>query len=663
MRLPTLPLAAAILALISFNVTALDLPAIFGPGMVLQRDRAVPVWGTTEAGASVRVELDGRVIAEGAADAKGAFRLSLPSRGAGGPHVVAVKSGREERRLHDVYFGDVWLCSGQSNMEWPLSRAANPDEEVMAANDPRIRFFLVRKNPSAVPLTNVDGSWTPCTPATAAPFSAVAYHFARALAEKTNVPIGLIGSYWGGSTVEAWIPPDALAGEEFGPVLGRRNDVIPPRDPEERAAGNRKAAAEQKRIVAGILSRPVDLPVHAREAGAALGAEWKRVDVPGSWEGTLGEHFDGVVWFRREFDVPPGREKEAWTLRLGVVDDYDTTWLNGKKIGETGVDAVEPWLTKRAYPVPAGVLRPGRNVLLVRAVDHGGDGGFLGEPEDLELTTDGGAAIGLTGKWDCRVEEKIRFPKFTLDKMITQYTAGLLFDGMIAPLVPYGLSGVIWYQGESNTERAAQYARLFPTLIRSWRERWGQGDFPFYFVQLANHLDRAEKPGPSRWAELRESQTKTLALPNTGMALTIDIGDGADIHPRNKRDVGRRLASLALAPADGKRRQVSGPTFREVKWDGPRGRVFFDQVDGGLVTPNNEPVVGFAIAGEDRRFVWAEARIEGDSVVVSSAKVPRPVAIRYAWANNPAVNLATKEGLPVAPFRTDSWPLTTAGKR
>ena len=391
------------------------------------------------------------------------------------------------------------------------------------------------------------------------------------------------------------------------------------------------------------------------------------MQLPKLWDEPELANFDGLVWFRKQVDVPESWAGKELTLELGPIDDMDATWLNGTKVG--GLETPGHYRTNRKYKVSSTVVKAGRNVIAVRVLDTSGGGGIYGRPKQMKLKPVGASdkeAISLAGPW--------RYKKgFDLQSMPPQpkpptrvnhaNAPTALYNAMIAPLIPYGIRGAIWYQGESNASRAYQYRRLFPAMIKCWRQDWGQGDFPFVFVQLANFMAVNPEPAESAWAELREAQSMTLALPNTGMAVIIDIGQAKDIHPKNKQDVGRRLALWPLAKTYAKQLVYSGPLYKSMNVEGNKVVLHFDDVGGGLIARGGGPFKGFAIAGADRKFVWADAKIDGNTVVVSSDGVAEPVAVRYAWADNPVCNLYNKEGLPASPFRTDDWPGVTVDKK
>ncbi len=486
------------------------MPSVFGDHMVLQEGRPVPVWGTAAAGEEVRVEIAGRA-AKTRADRQGAWTVKLPKMGYGGPHTLMVTATSGSKTFSDVLVGEVWVASGQSNMEWPLSLARNPEKEIGAANFPELRLFYVERKTATTPQLDCKATWTLTTPETARDFSSVAYFFGRELHQRRGVAVGMIHISWGGTSAEAWTSRPALEAEKkFAPILTR-------------------------------------------------------------WDGMM----QGYPAARTAYE----KAHAAWEVAR-----------DSAKAAGTEAPA-EP----RAPVAPDDPNRPAN-----------------------------------------------------------------LYNGMIAPLLPYAIRGAIWYQGESNEPRAYQYRSLFPAMIENWRATWGQGDFPFVFVQIANYLERKTEPGESSWAELREAQRMTLSLPNTGMAVAIDIGDAVDIHPKNKQDVGQRLWYAAERVAyENRATEESGPLFASVTYSGGEARVRFRNARLGLKTMNNAPVKGFSIAGADYKFVWADARIAGDSVVVSSPAVPRPVAVRYGWADNPECTLYSGAGLPASPFRTDTRPGVT----
>ncbi|MCE9587810.1 MAG: 9-O-acetylesterase [Verrucomicrobia bacterium] len=634
----------------------MKIASIFTNGMVLQQGIPVPVWGSASPGSTITVRFGGQQVS-GTADNDGNWMVRLaPLTASNKPAVLEVSaSDGATLSISDILVGEVWVCSGQSNMEWPLKSSLNGVGEFQRADFQEIRLFTVPRRPSGLAETSVTGaSWCACSPATAAGFSAVAYYFGRELHSRLNIPVGLIHTSWGGTPAEAWTRWDAL---EENPVTRGILETFE-RDPEV-LASRQKAwriaweAMEER-------TRDKGNTKHA-EGWAAMEepqAGWKEMELPGVWQ-SHGCNFSGILWFRKTIEIPVAWAGKELQLAIGATDKSDTTYFNNERVGGiTMAEREDSWSHLRTYTVPGELVRAGRNVIAVRVHSDKFAGGMTGPAEFMQLTCPdrpGDAAISLAGTWRYAVETDYGFVQVPEEPLGPEHcnAPGALFNGMISPLLPFAIRGAIWYQGESNVPRAAQYRTLFQVLIRNWREAWGQGDFPFYFVQLANFMARQEQPGESKWAELREAQTMALALPNTGMAVTIDIGEAGDIHPRNKKDVGLRLALNALHGTYGHTDVIPcGPLFRSAKREGSSLRISFDHADGGLVC-RGDVLRGFAVAGEDGRFVWADAKIDGEEILVSSSEVAEPRSARYGWDDNPEVNLHNKAGLPASPFRTD----------
>ena len=617
---------------------------LFSDHAVLQRDVPLPVWGWTEPGERVKVDFLGQSV-ETTADDSGKWLVKLGPYPAGGPHTLTV-SGSKTVEVTDVKMGDVWICSGQSNMEWPVTKSDRSEAEIVAADHPNIRLFTVPRMASVEPLSTVEAHWEICSPATIANFSAVGYFFGRDVEGEIQVPIGLIHSSWGGTVAEAWMSAGAVARVgDFDRALANVQ--------ESREASGAKPARFDQLLATWWKENDPGSGQTPWSAENFDSADWKSMDLPGLWENRGLTDFDGIVWFRREVTLPETWDGKPMELGLGTLDDYDTTYFNGKAIGHQ-----EDWNKLRNYKIPAGLAKAGRNVIAVRIFDRQGDGGFGGTAGDLRLTLvddPNVAAISLAGPWLYQIGAKITDispPPDRDDSNPNRVT--VLYNGMIAPLEPFAIKGALWYQGESNAGRPAQYRRILPELIRDWRSKFGSGDFPFLIVQLANYMKRLDQPAASKWAELREAQyLTTKAVPNAQVALAIDIGEANDIHPTNKQEVGRRLALDALAMVYGKDVVNSGPTYRGMEVHANSIRLSFDHAKGGLMVRGGTKLEGFAIASQDGKFEWADAVIDGDGVVVSSTLVDLPVAVRYAWANNPACNLTNQAGLPAVPFRTD----------
>lgn len=624
---------------------SLRLARLFTDHMVVQRDAKVPVWGWAAPGARVSARWRNRSV-QTTATSSGTWRVELDPSPAGGPHTLAVRSTDRTIELHDIMVGDIWLAGGQSNMELRVVEARNAAAEIAAAGDSLIRQFKVPVAWSYAPASDVTGgAWMPADVEHVAGFTAVGYFFARRIRRAEQVPIGIINSSWGGSAIETW--------------LSRRASGL------SDSAVQAITRAEQAKI--DSLRRTLratigDLPTtDAGMRGARApwadptldDTSWREIAVPAYWESQGYDGLDGVGWYRTTFELDGPALRRGVTLSFDAVDDDDVAWVNGVEIGHT-----VGYNVARVYRVPPGVLRVGRNVLTVRVADGGGGGGINGA---VALRFDDGTTRSLAGRWKFRVGQV----SFGADGQRINKLPTVAYNGMIAPLLRFPIKGAIWYQGESNANNAQQasaYRRQFETLITSWRTELAVGRaFPFLWVQLPNFGKADSVPpaaGASAWATQRESMDAALALPHTGRAVTIDVGEADDIHPRNKQDVGDRLALVALAVAYGRDVLTSGPTYRSHVVRAGRVVVSFDHVGSGLVSHAADSVgVGaFAVAGADGRFVRASARIVGSRVEIWSDAVPAPAAIRYAWANNPVGPLLfNREGLPAPPFRTDRW--------
>ncbi|UZJ43761.1 sialate O-acetylesterase [Marinimicrobium sp. C6131] len=619
------------------------LPRLISDGMVLQRDTEIRVWGWADPDEAVSVHFQGFTWQTVTAD-DGRWQLTLPEMKAGGPYELTVK-GENTLTLENVLVGDVWLASGQSNMELTMARTKPLYAEEMAeANCPEIRFFEVPdRYQFKHPEPDLDGGeWLSVSPETLPGISAVGYFFAKDLHQQYDVPVGVINAALGGSPAEAWLSESALKAFPHHLEEAKRwrdDDLI------EQVSSADNARGQQWR------ERRDELDPGFKN-GDALWAkpdlddsDWETVTLPGFW-GEEGKA-NGVWWLRKTITLPEDWAGEAAFLEVGRLVDADVTYLNGERVGQTGYQYPPRW-----YEVPEGLLKAGENVLTVRLTSENGRPGFVEDkPYELRREDD---VIDLTGEW--KVKQGAQLDNLDPPTFIRWKPMGL-YNGMIAPLTDYAIKGVIWYQGESNVGREAEYNESFPAVINEWRRQWEQPDQPFLFVQLANYLEDRDEPVDSDWARLREAQLNTLRVPHTGMAVAIDVGEWNDIHPLDKRTVGERLSLAAQAVAYGDDLVASGPIYTGMEVEGRLVHLNFDHTGSGLASCNGEPLAEFAIAGEDREFVWADARIEGDTVMVQSAEVRRPVAVRYAWADNPdQANLCNREGLPASPFRTDDWP-------
>jgi sialate O-acetylesterase len=629
------------------------LASIFSDGAVLQREMSIPIWGWTQPGARVLVQL-GSVQARSIAADDGKFMVRLPSQKAGGPFVLSATNLDNDQscKSQDVWVGEVWLASGQSNMEWSLSGIGAPGEtEIAEAKDTGLRMFTVPHEALLGQKSDVKSSWQSGVRPNVATFSAVAYFFAKRLRRELGVVVGVLHSSWGGTMVEAWTARPWLAQNPFTAHLVARYEQ------------SVQSPEFWSRNETTSHPYPADPGNKGEPAGWAKpefnAAGWPEAKLPNMWQ-NFGHNYSGVFWFRKTVDVPAAWAGKALSLRVGAVDKHDTTYFNGQKVGSTGLGVdVSCWNTQRDYTVPGHLVKAGTNVIAVRAYSFIFAGGLIGPASVMKLAPADESAppLPLDGVWKYQEEHNLGLTQAPSQPQGpgNPHTPYILHDTMIVPLQPYAIRGAIWYQGESNAGRASEYRSLLTDMVRSWRSGWGQGDFPFVQVQLANFRAAQEYEQHSTWAYLREAQTGLLSEPHTGMAVAIDIGDAADIHPTNKLDVGHRLAQWALAKTYGKHIVPSGPLYRSMTIEGSKIRLHFDHIGGGLLC-DGSALRTFFIAGLDRRFVRGDAVIEGSTVLVSSAEVPEPAAVRYAWADNPeGCNLRNVEGLPASPFRTDAW--------
>ena len=620
------------------------LSPVFADHMVLQRDKLNTFWGWGKPGETVMVAIapektsDTKVVdvmytnATAGSDGKWSLKMKPPK--VGGPYRVVVK-GSEEVILNDVLVGDVWVCSGQSNMEMGIMNVRDSKQEIAAANYPNIRIMAVPKVPALAPKPFVKGEWMTCTPENIVKggwggFSAVAYFFGRQLNQDLKVPIGLIHTSWGGTPAEAWTSATGIV-PDFQKQVQAVTDMAKPGAPH---------TAEmienwEKNTDSDLSGVDVD------------DSAWDKVQLPSRFGRMgLGQH-RGEVWFRKTIDLPnPLPAGDAW-LATGSNEGVDLNYVNGVR-----VDFGSSVLNWRNKMIPAGVLKPGKNVIAIRFVGTSGPGAGFTYPgiDGLNLRI-GSERYSLMGDWQMKKGFELKsaapMPALVEDNPNWPTT---LYNGMLYPLAPLGIKGAIWYQGESNVGRAEQYSRLLPAMITDWRTTFGQGDFPFFVVQLANFGRQNDVPSESGWAELRESQvTATTRVKNAGFAVTVDIGEGKDIHPKNKQDVGKRLALSALKIAYGKNVEYSGPSFKSMKANGANLVVTFDHANGMEIRVGKNS--GFAIAGADGKFAWADAKVDGNKIVLSSPSVPNPTQVRYAWDDDPVVTLFNKEGLPAVPFR------------
>ena len=570
---------------------------------------------------------------------------------AGGPYELSI-IGTDTLKIEDVLVGEVWIGSGQSNMQWSVQQSKDAEKEIQLANYPNIRLFSVDRTYSIVPEDNIpsDG-WKLTTPLNIASFSAVAYYFGRTLHDSLDVPIGLIHSSWGGTPAEAWTSGESLLG------MPDFSEAIVDLQENTNALGSLMQSfdTELDNWYLEIASLDPGFTNDSPDFSNSFFtySAWPTMNIPGQWEQNGLPGFDGLAWLTTSIDLPNGWSTHDATLSLGPVDDADITWINGVEVGRTS-----RYNTKRVYNVPAELLRAGQNRITLRVLDTGGGGGIYGAPEEIYIESKNSdlAPVTLQGDWGYKQSTALNKLPRPPRAQSPAHIPSVLYNAMIHPLIPYKVKGIIWYQGESNASRAFQYRSLFTGLINDWRTQWND-NIAFHFVQLANFQDLQKNPiEEETWPELREAQTLALTLPNTGMAVTIDIGEADDIHPRNKQDVGYRLALNALYKNYEAPIVPAGPLYKSMEVDGDSIKISFDNAENGLNTSDGAPPTGFAIASENQVFQWAEALIRDNTVIVFSSRVSSPVAVRYGWANNPTVNLQNTEQLPASPFRTDEWP-------
>ena len=615
----------------------LRLPVLLSDGAVLQRGGPIPVWGWADPGASVTVRLGGARLTT-QADTAGRWRVRVPALAVGGPYVLDVRAGTERVRAQDLLVGDVWVLSGQSNMQWTVEDSDDGAAVVAAADDTRIRHLRVPRAAADAPADDLpSGTWEPATPEFVGDFSGVGYFFARDLRQHVGVPIGLLHASWGGSRIEPWMDARMLGLDDAG--LAATLEGI-------RAAHQVTEAALRERLGGTFpdeATEPVDGVMPALAMPDLDDADWTTLRVPVRWESAGYDGLDGVAWYRTTFEVSAEEAAQGVSLSLGLVDDGDHTYVNGVLVGQ-GQGASFP---RDPYPVPTEALRAGENVLAVRVTDRSGSGGLKGGEGLLFVETADGTRRPLAGDWRFRVTEGRMSPIET-----NKVPVGL-WNQMIAPLTEAPVAGVLWYEGESNANEPEAYREQFQSLISGWRRAWGRPAMPFLWVQLAGYQPPPDGPDDvGAWPALRAAQSAALALPRTAEALALDVGDANNIHPTDKQSVGRRLALAARAMVYGEDDLVSsGPRYRSHAVREGQVKIAFDHVGEGLATRDGARLGGFAVAGTDGAWHWADARIEADRVVVWSDVVQTPTLVRYAWANNPtAATLVNAAGLPAAPF-------------
>lgn len=619
---------------------------MFGDNMVLQRGKPDTIWGWSAPGDVVRVEIAGhKAKAVTGADGRWEARIEPPAPG--GPYVLKI-DGMQHVELHEVLVGDVWLCGGQSNMELPLSRTRNGAQEISLANHPEIRLFKVASHAAYSPAPVPEGEWKICSPETVAEgegFSAVAYYFGLRIQQDIHVPVGLAEDCLGGTPAETWTSPETLRQfKDFDRQLAELERLKAKGGPEY---GNY--------VMHWYDDYDIGLKGKTWAAPDLDDSSWKTVQIPGGF-GDLGvPETPAVCWFRKEVVLPDPLPPGRMFISLGVIERMDTTYINGQWVGASA------WVENpRVYFLNPGVLKPGTNLVTVRVFKTKPDGGFMSPAGNLKIILGDRSTVSLAGEWKGALSVEARPPHpMPLSFENWPVIPSVLYQGMLEPVAPLAITGAIWYQGEANADHAYQYRTLLPAMIGDWRKLFHQGDFPFYIVSLPAFMHHQDEPSESSWAELREAQAMTAAnTPHCALAITIDTGDPDNIHPMDKEIVGDRLAFCALNQHYGEKVPYEGPTFISMKHLPGALKLNFAHTNGGLVAKGGVPAE-FAVAGADHKWHWADAKIEGDAVVVSSPDVSDPIAARYAWQSFPKATLYNGAGLPAVPFRTDNWSETT----
>ena len=626
----------------------IKLPRLVRDSMILQRDTKINIWGWASKGEKVSIKFNNKNY-KTVTDANGKWIMQLPPMKAGGPYTMDI-TGSNKISLKEILIGDVWMCSGQSNMVHQMNiHDVAYAKDIAEANNAQIRHFWIPT------LTNMQGPqedlptgfWKSAVGDDVRPFSAVAYFFAKKIYEKYHVPIGLINASVGGTPIEAWTSEEGL--KDFPAMqatIQKNKDTAYVNGVARNAFGSNQNRPAQ----------PVDKGMTETVKWfdpAYIPKGWRPINIPGYWEDQGIKDLNGVVWYRKEIDIPSSMTGKQARVFLGRIVDADELYINGKRVGNTTY-----MYPQRRYYVQADILKAGKNIFVIRVTNNAGKGGFV--PDKPYCIFAGNDTVDLKGTWQYKVGQ-VNSPPTPLPAGVTftppvnaQNQPTALYNAMVAPVINYTIKGFLWYQGEANSNRAEEYAKLQPAQIIDWRNKWKQPGAAFFLAQLPGFMDYNYTPSESNWAWLRESQMKSLSVPNTGMAVTIDLGEWNDIHPDNKKDVGERLALAAEKITYGENIVHSGPVYESSKVDGTKIIITFNNTGSGLITNDKEDPGEFAIAGADKKFVWAKARIEGNTIIVWNEAITNPMYVRYAWADNPVnPNLYNKEGLPASPFRTD----------
>ena len=628
------------------------LPKLISNGVVLQRDVEIPVWGWASPNEHIELQFNGKTYKTKATD-NGRWSFKLNKMKAGGPYNMTI-SGKNTVEVKDVLIGDVWLCSGQSNMVHQIDiHDVLFEQDIATANNSKIRHFKIPTTTSiSGPKEDLaGGQWIKAVGEEVRPFSAVAYFFAKKIYEKHKIPIGLIDASVGGSPIEAWIPEEGF--QNFPEILKiieeNKDTVFVNNQQKNRPSFNNEPTKITDRGLIGEIPW-YDIKFQPKN--------WRRINIPGYWEDQGAKDLNGVVWYRREIEIPESMVGEKARVFLGRIVDADELYINGVKVGNKTYQ-----YPQRRYYVPENLLKAGKNVFVIRVTNNFGKGGFVPDKPYYIFTEKD--TVDLKGYWQYKVGEVFKpfdfsaFKRVDSDSLKTrrinpESEPTSLYNAMVAPYRQIPLKGILWYQGESNTGNPKIYENYQRALISGWREVFHQPNLPFIYAQLPNFMDVSYLPSESNWAELRESQLKASSVPNTAMTVNIELGEWNDIHPDNKKDVGERMALAGLKLAYNEDIVYSGPIYKDYKIEKDKVIISFTHTGSGLISNDGEDLSDFAIAGDDKKFVWAKAKIEGDKVIVWNEDVPNPKYVRYAWADNPDnPNLYNKEGLPASPFRTD----------
>ena len=639
---------------LTFSFGQLQVAKIFSDNMVLQRDIKVPIWGWAKKGATIKMIFDGQTYHTQASN--GTWQFTIPPHAIGKKYGLLIQSQGSTISFKNITFGDVWLCGGQSNMEWFVEAANNGALEVQEANYPNIRLFEVPHQISKNPVEDIsEGQWQICTPETVNQFSAVGYFFGREIHQELKIPIGLLSDNFGGTVIETWMSPDAFKGmpvyqKQIAQLLQKKEHPDKKEMESKFKAWLAKFSEEDKGLVDNkYIWKDID---YTSQPTITLPTQWESAGIKEL------EELDGVVWLEKHFILSEKQAHTSASLSLGPIDDSDITWINGVKVGAL----TNQWNKNRNYSIPSNILKEGKNNIVVRVEDYLGGGGIYGKDAQLNIHFETiQSNLPLAGKWHYKIGYQTSNPMPTSPDFGPNSAPTLLYNGMIYPIKNFPIKGVIWYQGETNTYRAVEYKTLKTKWIRNWRKLWHNDSLPMIWVQLANYQSPPETPEESSWAELREAQQEALSEPNTAMITAIDLGEAKTIHPLNKQEVGHRLAQAALEEVYGKRTNYKSPRFLRIK---RRRRKYIDIIiedTGTGLQSKNKNINGFSIAGKDKIFHWTTAKIIKKNVIrVFCPKGTKVQSIRYAWANNPApLNITNSFGYPLLPFRTDHWELST----